>query len=43
MIGCIIGTGGTTIKALQKEFNIQMKTDKSEKGEKGEHDVLTIR
>ena len=43
MIGCIIGTGGTTIKALQKEFNIQMKTDKSDKGEKGEHDVLTIR
>lgn len=44
MIGCIIGTGGNTIRALQKEFNVQMKVDKvGDKVEKGELEVLTIR
>ena len=42
MIGCIIGAGGNTIRALQKELNVQMKIDKVEKSE-SDQEILTIR
>ena len=40
MIGCVIGSGGSTVRALQKEFGVQMQ---SLKGEKGELENLVIR
>ena len=42
MIGCIIGAGGNTIRALQKELNVQMKIDKVDKSE-SDQEILTIR
>lgn len=47
MLGCIIGTGGVIVRALQKELGVQIKTEKVEKGaektDKNELETLTIR
>ena len=41
MIGCIIGSGGQHIRSLQKEFNVQMRTERG--ADDGEPDKLVLR
>lgn len=47
MYGCIIGVGGQTVRNLQKELNVQIKSDKVEKGSekiiRSELETLVIR
>lgn len=46
-MGCIIGAGGAIVRSLQKELNVQIKTEKVEKGaekvDKSELETITIR